>query len=133
MGTAAASRIEMRHTGTGSVAPGKAMRLRVVRLHGPDRHLHRLRFSGREPMGSGDQWYGGVAGGTCVVQGSVGSGGLLSNLSSLVQRRGHASDFVRQLTDRGVVRRLYVRAGTPDTERLLRFYGRLGFERAEPS
>ena len=91
--------------------------------------LHKERFGGT-PVASG-HWYVGVDtfDRTLLVQGSVDGEGTLWNLASVHEGRGNASEFVRRLTGGGVVRKLFVRGNKPNTDRLLRFYTKLGFRR----
>ena len=91
--------------------------------------LHKERF-GSAPVSS-SKWYVGVDtfDRTLLVQGSVDGSGTLWNLASVHEGRGNASEFVRRLTGGGVVRKLFVRGNKPNTDRLLRFYTKLGFRR----
>lgn len=137
-----------------AAATAPAPKLLVLPVSAPDWHLHRRRFDvprayvaiggsdaaestpaaasdDDDDGGGGDvTWYAGFAGGRRVVQGCVDRSGTLANLCSAVERRGYATEFLRQLAaDRGVVRSLDVRLSRPDAPRLLRFYHKRGFYR----
>ena len=90
--------------------------------------LHKARFDSA-PSRSSTRWYVGVDtfDRSLMVQASIDSSGTLWNLSSLHEGRGNASEFVRQLTGGGIVKKLFVRGNRGNTDRLLRFYEKLGF------
>ena len=94
--------------------------------------LHRDRF-GSAPR-ERQQWYVGTDAysGELLVQGSVDKSGTLWNLSSRHEGRGNATEFVQRLAQTGLVRKLFVRGGKDDTERLLAFYRKIGFTRDPP-